>query len=218
MGANVVCISRTLAAGGEDIARSLAARLGFRVVDAEVVQRAAERAGVDAGRLREAERRRPLLGRLLGALRPGGGGAGLAGDEAYQREAALSEAATAGGEVTEGRMRALIRAAIEEIAGEGRVVIVAHAASLALGNRPSALRVLVTGSPEARARRLVNLSGASLDETRAAVRDSDDARAAYLHRFHGVAQEAPWHYDLVVSTDLLTPEQAVETLHAAATR
>lgn len=212
MGVAVVCISRTLAAGGEDIARSLAERLRFRVADAEIVNRAAASAGVDAARLAAAEQRQPLLRRVLAALRP----RGPAGDADFQREAALADAAAAGGEVTENRLRAHLRAAIEEVAGEGRVVIVAHAASLALGGRADVLRVLVTGSPEARARRLVGLSGASLGEARSAVRASDEARADYLRRFHGVAAELPTHYDLVVNTDQLTPERAVELLHAAA--
>lgn len=212
MSVAVVCVSRTLAAGGEDVARSLASGLRFRVVDAEIVQRAAARAGIDAARLQDAEQRQPLLRRLLTSLRP----RGLADDAAFQRETALAEAAAAGGEVTGNHGKSLLRAAIEEVAGEGRVVIVAHAASLALGGRADVLRVLVTGSPESRAHRLVSLSGASLAEARAAVRASDEARADYLRRFYGVAAELPTHYDLVVNTDQLAPEQAVAMLLAAA--
>src|SRR2546423_1093242 len=54
------------------------------------------------------------------------------------------------------RLRALIRGAIEEIAGEGHVVIVAHAASFALGARPDTLRVFVTASLETRRRRVAS--------------------------------------------------------------
>src|SRR5688572_20175135 len=95
MSAKVVCISRTLAAGGEDIARALAERLGFKVVDAEIVRRAADAAGVDAGRLAAVEQRQPLLRRVLQALRPRGAG----GEVESLREAALAAAATSGGEV-----------------------------------------------------------------------------------------------------------------------
>lgn len=212
MAARAVCVSRTLAANGEDVARAVAGRLGFRVVDAEVIQTAAERAGVDPGRIQDIEQREPLLRRLLATLRlpdPGG-------DQGYQRETMLSEAASASGRATEERLRQTIKAAIEAIASEGRVVVVAHAASMALGGREDVLRVLVTGSAATRARRLVQLSGASLAEARRAVADSDRARAAYLQRFYGVPQELPTHYDVVVNTDLLTPERAVELIVAAA--
>jgi cytidylate kinase len=211
MVAGVICVSRTLAANGEDIARTVAERLRYRVVDAEVIERAAEKAGVDPARVREAEQRQPLLRRLFAGPRR----RELPGDRAYQHETALSEAATAGGTTTEERLRASIREAIEEIAAAGEVVLVAHAASLALGGREGLLRVLVTGSPEMRARRLVQLSGASLSEARAAVAHSDQARADYLRRFYGVTQELPTHYDLVVNSDQLAPERSVELVLAA---
>ena len=58
MPARVVCISRTLAAGGEEIGQAVAERLGYRVIDAEIIQRAAEKAEVDP----QACRRRPSSG------------------------------------------------------------------------------------------------------------------------------------------------------------
>ena len=64
--------------------------------------------------------------------------------------------------------------------------------------------------------RLVGLSGASVSEARAAVRASDDARADYLRRFYGVTVELPTHYDIVINTDELASERAVDLLHAAA--
>jgi cytidylate kinase len=212
MGSKVVCVSRTLAASGDGIGRALADRLGFKVVDAEVIQRAAEKAGVDARQVEEVERRRPLFNRLFAPLRV----RGLPADGGYQREATWSEAAAAAGSGTEARLRTLIRESIEEIAAEGRVVLIAHAASLALSGREDVLKVLVTASVETRVRRLVQLSGATIAEARSAVSASDLARAEYLRRFYGVDQEQPTHYDLVVNTDLLTAEQAVELIHAAA--
>ncbi len=47
MACRVICISRFLGAGGEEIGRSVAGKLGFRYVDDEIIARAAEKAGVD---------------------------------------------------------------------------------------------------------------------------------------------------------------------------
>ena len=212
MAARVVCISRTLAASGEDIARAVAGELGFRLVDAEIIARAAEKAGVEPRRVHEAEQRQPPLRRLLTSVRS----PGAAGDRAYEHESALSEAAAASGEATQARLRALIRDAIGEIAAEGRVVIIAHAASMALGGREDVLRVLVTASPDTRARRLVQLSQVSLGEARDAVAQSDRARDHYFKHFYRVGLELPTHYDIVVNTDALTPEQAIRLIVAAA--
>ena len=102
-------------------------------------------------------------------------------------------------------MRALIREAIEEAAGRGSVVIVAHAASFALAGEEGILRVLVTASPETRAGR----SEGSLE-------DSDAARADYLRRFYGVDHELPTHYDLVINTDVVSVERAADLVALAA--
>jgi len=46
--------------------------------------------------------------------------------------------------------------------------------------------------------------------------DSDKSRAAYLKDFYGVAHELPTHYDLVLNTERLGPEQAVGAILNAA--
>jgi cytidylate kinase len=113
-------------------------------------------------------------------------------------------------------IRVLIRETIEHMAAAGKVVIVAHAASYALGEKPDVLRVLVTASPATRAKRLGESE--SLDESASAkaVKDSDAARRDYLKRFYGVADESPTHYDLVLNTDKLAVDQAAELISVAA--
>ena len=106
--------------------------------------------------------------------------------------------------------RELIREAIHETADAGNVVIVAHAASIALAGREGILRVLLTASADTRELRLAD--GLVDEETEGAVRESDAARADYLERFYGVEQELPTHYDLVVNTDVLTVEQAAAAI------
>jgi hypothetical protein len=57
-----------------------------------------------------------------------------------------------------------------------------------------------------------------VDEAAAAraVKEADAARADYLRRFHDVREELPTQYDLVLNTDLLSPEQAAALISAAA--
>jgi cytidylate kinase len=96
------------------------------------------------------------------------------------------------------------------------VVIVAHAASLALGGTEGVLRVLVTASPETRAQRLAAAQGISAEDAATAVAASDRERRDYLHRFYRVKEELPTHYDVVINTDVLSPQQAVDVVLAAA--
>jgi cytidylate kinase len=156
--------------------------LGFRYVDEEIVLAAAEKEGLDPERLSKIEHSRTGLARLEIDIVTGG---------------TLSEIE-----------RSLIREAIQQTAAAGQVVIVAHAASIALAGDERVLRVLVTASPEARARYLVQTK--QLDEHDAAnrIRRSDKERAAYIKRFYGVDRELPSYYDLVVSTERLSPKDS----------
>ncbi len=113
-------------------------------------------------------------------------------------------------------LRELIREAVVEAADEGDVVISAHAASFALSGRDDVLRVLVTASDETRLRRFAEQDGADEKTASKRLSESDKGRAAYLKRFYGISQEVPTHYDLMVNTDSLTVEDAVDMIAGAA--
>jgi uncharacterized protein len=203
----VVCISHATGAGGEEVGRLVAERLGFLYVDEDIVARAAAKGRVDPGDVADEERRKSLAARLLDAMAHGGGEAWALGGGAPL---------VAGEEIGSDELRALIREAIEQTAARGNVVIVAHAASQALPQGPEMLRVLVTASPDTRARRLSGLEGMDEKQAARAVKDADAGRRDYLKRFYGVGEEQPTHYDIVVNTDVLSPEQTAEVVSRAA--
>jgi cytidylate kinase len=213
MPAKTVCISRTLAAGGEEIGQAVAERLGYRVIDAEIIQRAAQKAEIDPTKVAQTEQRQSLIRRLISSI----AFAEPPGDIAPQYYAVYPEAAFAVGQTLEERLRGLIREVIEEVATEGQAVIVAHAASMALSGREGVLKVLITASPDQRADRLVWANGLERGAAEAAVRNSDRERADYFRRFYNLDQQLPTHYDLVINTDQIAPEQAVALIVAAAT-
>src|SRR3954454_16250042 len=111
--------------------------------------------------------------------------------------------------------RDLIRATLEEVAARGEAVIVAHAASMALGDRSDVLKVMLTAPRGARRRTLVERG---LDEKAAAKQiDKGDAnRADYLKRFYDITQESPADYDLVLNTDRLGPDGVARLVVEAA--
>lgn len=206
MTARVVCISRELGADGERVGRLVSERLGLQYVDEDVIARAAERGGVDPGVLADTEKRKSRLLRIVELLGDAGTATPSLGVEPSPVRSAREES-----------HRDLIRGVIEQIAGDGNAVIVAHAASMALTGRKDILRVLVAASPEERTRRLAQSEG--LDEKRAAklVKDADTARASYIKSFYAIDRELPTHYDLVVNTDTLDAERAADLIVEAAT-
>jgi uncharacterized protein len=194
-----VCISHATGAGGEEVGRLVAERLGFLYVDDEIVARAAAKGGIGPGDVADEERRRSLVARVLDALAQGG-------SEAW----ALGGVGTpvAGQELGSEDVRALIREAIEQTAARGKVVIVAHAASHAVPRGPEALRVLVTASPSTRAARIG-------DDGDRKIKAEDAARRDYLKRFYDIGEESPTHYDLVINTDVLSVEQTADLVARA---
>ena len=204
MDCRVICVSRSLGARGEEVARLVADSLAFRYVDDEIVSRAAEVAGVSPETVEKAERTPPLVVRILEAM--------AAAPPAEPSGAAVLPFLT---QTSRGYQEVLERV-IRETAQASNVVIVAHGASIPLTGMPALLRVFVTASPETRARRIAQER--SLDEraARKEVGDSDGQRREFLRRFYEVSRESPTHYDLVVNTDVLSPGQAASVVVAAA--
>jgi hypothetical protein len=182
------------------VALCVADSLGFRLIDEQILARAADEAGVDQEAIAAVERRTSALVRLV---------EGLAWADSTGLGYIASTASATGQRQADGdRLRELIRSAIEETASKGSAVILAHAASLALASRGDVLRVLVTASQRARARRMASTLGVDERKAARAVRRSDAGRADYIKRFYGIGAELPTHYDLVVNTDRLAPERA----------
>jgi cytidylate kinase len=200
----VVCISCTTGASGEEVGKLVAKRLGFTYADEEVVARAAARGGIDAGSVADEESRKSRAARVLEAL-------ALTGDLGL---AGVPPAGT--DEVRGPEIRALIRETIEHMAAQGNVVIVAHAASHALPARSDVLRVLITASPDVRAERVGESKGLDRSGAARAVKKSDAARHDYLRRFYDLKDELPTQYDLVLNTDVLSSDQAVQLIAFAA--
>jgi cytidylate kinase len=207
MARTVVCLSAADGAAAEEIGPVLARRLGFLLVDEQIVARAAQEAGVEADVVADVEQRRSLIGRLLDRLPAAAAGASpLVG---YLPMEAADPAAM------DDQLRGLIRSAIEEIAERGSAVIVSHAASHAVGRRDGTLRVLITASEDTRRARLAETQGVSEREAGKLLARGDANRADYFKRFYGVGAELPTHYDVVVNTDRLSPEEAADIVEHA---
>ena len=207
MKGTVVCISHAAGAGGEEVGRLVAERLGFLYVDEEIVARAAAKGGVEPAEVASEERRKSLAARVLNAIAQGGGETWAMGG---------TVPLGAGDELSSDEIRALIRETIEQTAARGKAVIVAHAASYAIGRGDAALRVLVTASPETRATRVAGAGELDQAEAARAVKESDAGRADYLKRFYEVGEELPTHYDLVVNTNDFSAGQAAALIAEAA--
>jgi len=200
-----VCISSEDGTGALGAAMLAAKSLGLRVIDEDIVTRAAVEADVDRDVVADVEQRKSKLVRLIEGLGPVGMGTGYVVAEPAVSDLPPTDA-----------LKGLIKSVIEEAAVAGEVMIVSHAASLALAGRDDVLRVLVTASPQTRRERLAASLDLDEDEAARTLKRSDAGRADYIKRFYGVGMELPTHYDLVINTDRLSPENAAQLIVTAA--
>lgn len=205
----LICVSHCDGAGGGEVARLVADELGLRYVDEDIIATAARKAGAATEVIADAEQRKSLLRRMFDEL--GASGAGMPAAAGFPPPVSAEPPPLRSDE-----LRRFIVEAIEAIAARGRIVIGAHGASFALTPRDDLLRVFVTASAAARARRFSQGRGVDETEARRQISDADKARADYLKRFYGVDREIPSHYDLVINTDVLSPAEAASIVaHAA---
>jgi len=205
MALRVVTIAMTTGARAEQVGRLVADQLGFRYVNDEIIDRAAEHAGVSRREVAEVERSPSLISRIMTAIGSGPlieHGAGLLAAEEIDASPSY---------------RRLIQEVIREVAAQGNVVILAHGASILLAGAPGLLRVLVTASPATRAGRLVAESGQDERQAAREIQRTDRERRGFFKRFYNLDEELPTHYDVVVNTDVLSPEAVARMIAYAAT-
>src|SRR5580658_4462301 len=201
----VVCISSHDGSGAQEAAKMVASELAFRLIDEDIVARAAVEAGVDKEVVADVERRKSALMRILEGFGP----VGLGGEYAVPGVDYIAQPPS-------DALMGMIRSVIEDSAAKGSAVIVAHAASLALAEREDVLRVLLTAPLSTRERRVAAALGVGEKEAAKIVKRSDAARADYVKRFYGIPAELPTHYDLIISTEKLLPEDAAGLIVQAA--
>ena len=129
----LITISRQYGAGGSAVAARVAATLGWRVVDNELVERVAARAGLTPEDVAQREERVSTfierLARTVVAATP----------ELVVPPDAAGTAAT----LSEADLVRLTERVVEEVAAEGRVVLVGRAAPAVLARERDAIHVKV---------------------------------------------------------------------------
>jgi cytidylate kinase len=186
MNYRAVTIGREYGSGGAEIAGTVAAALGWRLVDHALIEEISSRAGVaEADALAVDEAIDPWLHRVM---RPvfGKGADGIsmvAPVELFDADAAA----------------ALASRVIEEACGAGDCVIVGRGAQCVLRGMPRVLHVFVYASLADRARR-VRAGVVPGTDVMALLRSMDEQRLEYVRRHFGENRLDPHLYDLMINS------------------
>ena len=196
----IITISRQFGAGGSEVASLVAERLSWRMVDNELIDRVAARAGLPPSEVAQLEERAPgFVERLARAL--------------ARSAPELFPAAT--DRVPEPEEATLVRvteSVVAELAAEGRVVLVGRAGTAVLRGSYDALHVkLVAPVPDRLAAAQARL-GLDAEAARRTLEETDRNRARYLKQYYGRDWEDTTNYHLVLNTAALGLAAAAELI------
>jgi cytidylate kinase len=207
----IVTFTVRLGSQGNQTARLVANKLGFRYYDWEITAEAASRAGVPPNVVAASEQAQTFVERVLERLLLTGVSDG---EEPVGRfsSLAMSSAISALGSR---QYRQFVERVVLELAQRGNAVIVGHASQVLLAGQPGVFRVLVTGSQERRAQRVAAEEGRDLDDARKMVRESDYERKSFFKQTYAFDLLNADGYDLILNSDRLSPDAAATAVMVA---
>jgi cytidylate kinase len=185
------------------VSRLVADALGWSVIDNEIVEEVARKAGLPAEQIAERDEKGPTFGeRLKRAL--------VAAPEVPLIPSAPSESLNSPEQVT------ATEAVVAEIAALGRAVVVGRAASAILATQPEALHVRLVAPKPFRVKVVMERLG--LDEKTAlkTVNDTDAQRARYHKDYYQRDWNDPVNYHMVLNTGALGFDGAANLIVARA--
>jgi hypothetical protein len=215
----LITLSRQLGSLGDAIAVQVAQRLGLRLVDQEVINRAALEIGVPRVALEELgyEGQRNLAQQVLKAMRamplipsttpsdrddvtltlPFGG---LLSPTAPPISASIEQYVH------------MVGLVVRNLAQEGNVLIVGRGGQILLGKEPGTLHLQIVASEPVRIERVMARYKVNYREASQRVRASDRARADYIRRYHNADWLDPCLYHLVINTSQIPVPVAAEMI------
>ena len=200
----VITISRQYGAGGSDVARRVARALGWSLVDNELVEQVAQRAGIPLVEVAERDERAPgfveRLTRTLAAATP---------DLFPPAEGTVAD-------LDEATLVRITEGVVGEMAAQGRVVLVGRAAPAVLGLQEDALHVKLVASRAFRIHAASQRLGMDPAEVVKIVDDTDAMRARYHREYYNRDWADPLNYHMVLNSGALGLAGAAEVIVARA--
>jgi cytidylate kinase len=202
----LITISRQYGSGGSAIAQRVAEALDWKLVDNELVERVANRAGLSLEEVVQREERAPSfierLARVLASATP----------ELFPPPS---------GTVLEQSEQDLVRiteAVVADIAAEGNVVLVGRSAPAVLDRADGALHVKLVASPAFRIRATVTRFGLDSKDAERIMRETDANRERYHRDYYNRDWNDPLNYHLTLNTERLGLEGAADVIVAEVRR
>ena len=194
----VITISRQFGTGGHEIGAELAARLGVKLIDKQILNEVASRFCRVEEAMEKIEARNPLWrDDFTQFYRSYMAGAEYSGQEHDQTSHRLFEAQAD---------------AIRRIAEEESCVIVGRCGFYIFRNHPNALKIFVHADIDCRKRRIAKKYDISESDAAAMIVDNDYSRELYMKTFTGTEWHDARNYDVTLNVRKFGVNGAVDFL------
>ena len=202
----VITISREVGSGGRTIGRKLAAKLGVRFSDKELIGALQAKLNLTADSIEELKgKKKRWLDDFIQMVAPvPTSGMLVDGDSDYISEYNSSLSVN---DVFEAEKEIL-----NGIADQGSCVIAGRSGFFVLKDRPNKVDILITASLENRIARIMSKQGLSREKAQEVIDNVDKARDNYVLRYTGQSRYDARNYNIVLNMDLITEDKAVELI------
>lgn len=199
----VITISREVGSGGRTIGRKLAAKLGVRFSDKDLIAALQKKLNLTADSIEELKgKKKRWLDDFIQMVAPVPmSGMLVDGDSDYISEYNLSLSVN---DVFEAE-----REILNGIADEGSCVIAGRSGFFVLKGRPNKVDILITASREKRIARIMDKQNLSRQKAEEVIDRVDKARDNYVQRYTGQSRYDARNYHIVLNMDYITEDQAV---------
>lgn len=180
---NVIVIGRQYGAGGHEIGKMLADKLGYDFYDQEIIKMAAGTTGMTSEFIQKSEE--TMTNSLLYDLV----------NQMYQYRDEKEEA-------PKDKIFDAESKVIKDLADKGNCVIIGRCSDYVLRDNPHALKVFFHAPMESRSKRVMNRLGLESGEAQRKIRKEDKYRADNYRYYTGRIWGAAANFDLTINTDL----------------
>lgn len=194
MGAKLITISRQYCSGGHEIAVKLAESLGIPYYDNEIISKASEASGIHLTEFMNAEN--------------------VPANNFLYSMSMLGPSTEIYGMPFSEKIFTVQSETIRAMAEKGSAVFIGRCSDYVLKDFDGCVNIFFSGSLRKRAKRAMDLYGFAVEEAQKKVKNADRSRSTYYNYHTGAKWGDPDNYDLVINTDKVTAEGAVEVIKA----
>lgn len=204
----VITISREIGSGGRTVGRKLAARLGVRYSDKQLIRSLKEKFNLTVSGIEKLKgQKKNWLADFIQMVAPVPKANMLAdADSKFLQEVRQ--------DVSVKDVYAAEKEILRGIADQGSCVIAGRSGFFVLKDHPEKVDIFITASREKRIERVMRKQELSREQAEALIDSVDESRENYVKRFTGLSRYDARNYNLVLNMDYLTEDEAVAIILA----